>query len=690
MGEFRHQPRVQTAVGLRSAAKETPLAKELARETAVAPEMARSVGAGSAPTSAAGARTAFSPTITPGIADVCNGWVADCPLQSETDALDRPGTRDEPAPWTITHFADQTATGASVPHGAGVHVQFKSRTANTSADTAASIRDLALAGVSHAGTAFPHREKIQASFGTHDISGLRASVGGPAREANQLLGSDAFAVGDRAGFAAAPDLHTAAHEAAHNVQQRGGVSLAGGVGRAGDAYESHADQVADRVVRGESAQEMLDKVSAADHHAGAAPPVQLSTAVQFTSKDDKRAEESGSALGGGVQNAPNAVGCQAAILKDQQKVARLLKADPNALKGSNFPKQAVEQMLFKNKQLTPDDLKTPKPGGVSKALNVAGGGIQAFTGARDLYAELKKDPDERKTSNVLGALGGGMGGVGTMMQASKALGPVAGPMQMVGGGLQAAGGVAAINDALNAPVKQQTAAHQGDDALVDGVDDLIGGTANTISGFGLTAGIPQLTALATSFNTGYGLARGGDEVSEQMGMYGRDEQGQGIGITDHIANQANTIDDFVTEETNSEFLGDLAGGAAVVGQSIYNAPAAAGLGLLGLGTGLGESVGDHVREGGSARDHLSGLIAKQQQPVLTNPLDMTQEQMYESRYGPDWREKINEEYYEQLKQQTATNKKEPEGGKKATTNPNMANQQKMAYGGMGLGLSYKN
>jgi hypothetical protein len=47
------------------------------------------------------------------------------------------------------------------------------------------------------------------------------------------------------------------------VQQRGGVQLKGGVGQTGDAYEQHADQVADAVVRGESAEAVLDQ------HAGA-------------------------------------------------------------------------------------------------------------------------------------------------------------------------------------------------------------------------------------------------------------------------------------------------------------------------------------------------------------------------------------------------------------------------------------
>src|SRR5262249_35088265 len=59
-------------------------------------------------------------------------------------------------------------------------------------------------------------------------------------------------------FAGSPDLRTAAHEAAHVVQQRRGVSVTDGVGQAGDAYERHADQVADRVVAGASTEALLD------------------------------------------------------------------------------------------------------------------------------------------------------------------------------------------------------------------------------------------------------------------------------------------------------------------------------------------------------------------------------------------------------------------------------------------------
>src|SRR5262249_54841070 len=70
-----------------------------------------------------------------------------------------------------------------------------------------------------------------------------------------------YATGRDVAFAGAPDLHTAAHEAAHVVQQRGTVQLKGGIGEAGDSYERHADAVADRVVQGAPAGDLLDQVA---------------------------------------------------------------------------------------------------------------------------------------------------------------------------------------------------------------------------------------------------------------------------------------------------------------------------------------------------------------------------------------------------------------------------------------------
>jgi hypothetical protein len=161
-----------------------------------------------------------------------------------------------PGKRTRTGTLPPSSTGdeASVVQRRG-EVDAANRAAWESTDPHATASD----GVASATESLPHHEQIQASFGKHDVSHVRAQIGGNAAVASRDLGASAFAVGDRVGFASAPDLHTAAHEAAHVVQQRGGVQLEGGMdGGADDPHEQHADRVADAVVRGESAEALLD------------------------------------------------------------------------------------------------------------------------------------------------------------------------------------------------------------------------------------------------------------------------------------------------------------------------------------------------------------------------------------------------------------------------------------------------
>jgi hypothetical protein len=122
-------------------------------------------------------------------------------------------------------------------------------------------RQFAAAGVDGAGGALPHFARIQAAFGRHDISDIRAHLDDGAVQATRAIGAEAYATGRDVAFGRAPDLHTAAHEAAHVVQQRAGVSLLGGVGAAGDPYERHADAVADAVAAGQSAEALLDEMA---------------------------------------------------------------------------------------------------------------------------------------------------------------------------------------------------------------------------------------------------------------------------------------------------------------------------------------------------------------------------------------------------------------------------------------------
>ncbi len=146
---------------------------------------------------------------------------------------------------------------------------------DAAADVQLAYGETAERGVAGATTGLPHQEAIQRSFGAHDVSDIKSQQGGAAGDASRAMGADAYATGDRIGFAAQPDLHTAAHEAAHVVQQRAGVQLYGGVGKADDVYEQHADAVADRVVAGEPADYLLSQVASPGAKGGGAAGVQL-------------------------------------------------------------------------------------------------------------------------------------------------------------------------------------------------------------------------------------------------------------------------------------------------------------------------------------------------------------------------------------------------------------------------------
>ena len=142
---------------------------------------------------------------------------------------------------------------------------------------AAEVHALAAHGLSGAGGSVPHLDAIQRSFGHHDLSGVQAHGGGRAEQAAVGMGAHAYASGNQVAFAKAPDVHLAAHELAHVVQQRGGVRLAGGVGREGDPYERHADAVADLVVQGKSAEGLLDTMAHRGSTGGAAVQQYAST-----------------------------------------------------------------------------------------------------------------------------------------------------------------------------------------------------------------------------------------------------------------------------------------------------------------------------------------------------------------------------------------------------------------------------
>lgn len=107
----------------------------------------------------------------------------------------------------------------------------------------------------HRSARLPFWDLISRAFGpAHDLSDLDVQVGGSARDEADGMGALAFVLGKRVAFRDSPDLFTAAHEAAHVVQQRAGLSSSS---TAYEEYEQAADRVAARVVRGQSAADLL-------------------------------------------------------------------------------------------------------------------------------------------------------------------------------------------------------------------------------------------------------------------------------------------------------------------------------------------------------------------------------------------------------------------------------------------------
>ena len=220
------------------------------------PEQAMS---GNSPTTASG--TVGKTTLTQSLV------LAVPPLRGETApagtgpaTVQRKADAAEPSTST-THQHDLYDIAALFGHptsGGDAPVQRLAASPIPAADAPAAP-EIAARGVPGASVPLPHLQQIQASFGHHDVSGVRAHQGPPAAAAARELGAEAYAIGDAVAFSRSPDLHTAAHEAAHVVQQRGGVQLKGGIDQPGDAYERHADEVAERVVAQQSAEDLLDR-----------------------------------------------------------------------------------------------------------------------------------------------------------------------------------------------------------------------------------------------------------------------------------------------------------------------------------------------------------------------------------------------------------------------------------------------
>lgn len=89
-------------------------------------------------------------------------------------------------------------------------------------------------GIHTPASSLPHATRIQQSFGRHSISGIQAHLGPHAARSARSIRASAYASGHHVVFAGMADVRTAAHEAAHVIQQRAGIRLAQGIGQAGD------------------------------------------------------------------------------------------------------------------------------------------------------------------------------------------------------------------------------------------------------------------------------------------------------------------------------------------------------------------------------------------------------------------------------------------------------------------------
>ena len=235
-------------------------------------------------------------------------------------------------------------------------VQFKGQGSGDVISTAKSA-------FSGGGSAMPHQQKVESSFGT-DMSSVQAYTGPAAAEACDSLGAQAFTMGNKIAFKeASPSVGLVAHEAAHVVQQSQGVSLSGGVGKPGDSYEKHADAVSSAVTSGKSAAGMLQKK--AD---GGGSAVQAST-VQML----------GTPLG---EQLPEGA------------------AEPEHLNSSKQRQYSVEQYVEmweaeRGRKMTAGEQKTLARGCIGiVALNLTGGGNPPLDHSFATFDQAKKLVDE--------------------------------------------------------------------------------------------------------------------------------------------------------------------------------------------------------------------------------------------------------------------------------------------------------
>ena len=136
--------------------------------------------------------------------------------------LREPG-RESNAQRSNTPATSPDAVGKRALTDAGP-VQRKADGAAKKADGASKdVHAAAARGTATPGGKLPHLDLIQKAFGRHDVSGVQAHAGPEAGASADAMGAQAYATGNHVVLGGGTDVHTVAHEAAHVVQQRGGV-----------------------------------------------------------------------------------------------------------------------------------------------------------------------------------------------------------------------------------------------------------------------------------------------------------------------------------------------------------------------------------------------------------------------------------------------------------------------------------
>lgn len=180
---------------------------------------------------------------------------AAAPRKRDDETGDGPGQAPADAEeWNL--YEDDVTASAS----ASAPVQLKPAEGVSRSNEASAPVDVhAAAARATAGTGerLPYADEISAALGGVDLSYIHVHRDSAAQKGAAAIGASAFASGNAIVLGDKQDKHTVAHEVAHVLQQRAGVSLLGGVGTPGDSYEQNADAIADRVVAGRSAVDLL-------------------------------------------------------------------------------------------------------------------------------------------------------------------------------------------------------------------------------------------------------------------------------------------------------------------------------------------------------------------------------------------------------------------------------------------------